>query len=188
LSLAGRAHALRFSLVEEAMRAAIVLSFGFFLATPMAAWAEDQAVAVGPWTIATSSRGDKFDSCTMSRSTSDLDVSFIRDQDGLILLLESSKWRLERGKVYPVTLAAGSWSVEAKASAETKGVTVALNDRSLNERIRTANILEVMGEGATLRVPLDGTTAALSRLESCFAKNSRQSTDTNPFVAPNRKP
>jgi hypothetical protein len=88
----------------------------------------------------------------MSRSTNDLDVSFVRDQDGLIPLLESSKWRLERGKVYPVTLAAGSWSVEAK---ETKGVTIALNDRLLNERIRTANILEVMGEGATLRVPLD---------------------------------
>jgi hypothetical protein len=133
-------------------------------------------------------RGDKFDSCTMSRSTNDLDVSFIRDQDGLILLVESSKWHLERGKVYPVTLAAGSWSVEAMASAETKGVTIALNDRPLNERIRTANVLEVMGEGKTLRVPLDGTAAALSRLESCFVKNSRQSSDTNPFVAPNRKP
>jgi hypothetical protein len=46
----------------------------------------------------------------------------------------------------------------------------------------------VMGEGKTLRVPLDGTAAALSRLESCFVKNSRQSSDTNPFVTPNRKP
>src|ERR1700759_2990158 len=104
------------------MRAAIVLSFGFFLATPMAAWAEDQAVAVGPWTIATSSRGDKFDRCTMSRSTTDIDVSFIRDQDGLILFLESSKWRLDRGRAYPVTLVAGPRSVDAKAAAETKGV------------------------------------------------------------------
>ena len=170
------------------MRTTLALSFALLLTTPIVAWAEDQAVAVGPWTIATSSRGDKFDSCTMSRSTNDLDVSFIRDQDGLILLLESSKWRLEKGKIYPVTLAAGSWSVEAKASAETQGVTIALNDRPLNERIRSANILEVMGEGATLRVPLDGTTAALSRLESCFVKNSRQSSYTNPFVAPSRKP
>jgi hypothetical protein len=38
---------------------------------------------LGPWTIASSSRGDKFDSCTMSRSSNDLEVSFIRDQDGL---------------------------------------------------------------------------------------------------------
>jgi len=124
----------------------------------------------------------------MSRSSNDLEVSFIRDQDGLILLLGSAKWRLEKGKLYPVTLVAGFWSVEAKASAETKGITIALNDRPLNERTRTANILEVMGEGKTLRVPLDGSTAALSRLETCFVKNSRQNSDTNPFVAPNRKP
>jgi hypothetical protein len=124
----------------------------------------------------------------MSRSTNNLDVSFIRDQDGLILLLESSKWRLERGQAYPVTVVAGSWSIDAKASAETKGVTIALTNRPLNDRMRTANVLEVRGEGATLRVPLDGSSAALSRLETCFVKNSHQSSDTNPFVAPNRKP
>src|SRR5215813_12327676 len=152
------------------MRTTIALSLALFLTTPVVAWAEDQAIAVGPWTIATSSRGDKFDSCTMSRSTNDLDVSFIRNQDGLFLLLESSKWRLERGKAYPVTLVAGSRSGEAKASAETKDVTIALTDRSLNERIRTANILEVMGEGATLRVPLDGSTAALFLSGIVFCK------------------
>jgi hypothetical protein len=68
---------------------------------------------------------------------------------------------------------AGSRSVEAKALAESKAVTVALVDRSLNERLRTADVLEVRGEGATLRVPLDGSTAALARLEACFDKNSR---------------
>jgi hypothetical protein len=165
-----------------AMRTPTALSFALFLTSSAIAWAEDQAIPVGPWTIATSSRGDKFDSCTMSRSTNDLDVSFIRDQDGLILLLESSKWRLERGKAYPVTLVAGSWSVDAKALAETKGVTIALTN------MRTADVLQVRGEGTTLRVPLDGSTAALARLESCFVKNSRQSSDTNPFVAPNHKP
>jgi hypothetical protein len=174
--------------MEKAMRTSIALSFALLLPMSVAASAEDQAVTLGPWTVATSSRGDKFDSCTMSRSTNDLDVSFVRDHDGLLLLLESSKWRLERGKAYTVTLVAGSRSVEAKASAETKGVTIALTDRPLNERMRTANVLEVMGEGATLRVPLDGSIAALARLETCFEKNSRQSSDTNPFVAPNRKP
>jgi hypothetical protein len=170
------------------MRARIALSLALLLSPAVFASAEDQAITVGPWTIATSSRGEKFDSCGMSRSTNDLDVSFIRNQDGLLLVLESSKWRLERGKAYPVTLIAGSRSVEVKASAETKGVTIALTDRPLNDRMRTANILEVVGEGATLRVPLDGSTAALTRLETCFEKNSRQSSDTNPFVAPNRKP
>src|SRR6516162_718418 len=170
------------------MRTPIAVSLALFCILPVSASAEDQAIAVGPWTIATSSRGDKFDSCTMSRSTNDLDVSFIRDQDGLIPLLESSKWRLERGQAYPVTLVAGSWSVDAKASAETKGVTIALTNRPLNERMRTANILEVRGEGATLRVPLDGSTAALERLDSCFEKNDRAGIESNPFVAPSRRP
>ena len=178
-----------FLMVGKAVRRPrIALSLALFLSTPIVAMAEDQAITVGPWTIATSSRGDKFDSCTMSRSTDDLEVTFIRDADGLLLLLESPKWRLERGKAYPVTLIAGSRSIEVKAAAEPKGVSVPLTDRPLNERMRTANILEVVGEAATLRVPLDGSTAALTRLEACFEKNSRQNSDTNPFVAPNRKP
>jgi hypothetical protein len=53
--------------------------------------------------------------------------------------------------------------------------------------MRTADVLEVRGEGATLRVPLDGSTAALARLETCFDKN-RAGVDTNPFVSPSRKP
>jgi hypothetical protein len=123
----------------------------------------------------------------MSRSTNDLDVSFIRGHDGLLLLLDSSKWKLERGKAYTVILVAGSRSLDAKALAESKGVSIPLADRLLNA-IRSAQILEVRGEGATLRVPLDGSMAALGRLETCFEKNSRQGSETNPFVAPNRKP
>jgi hypothetical protein len=124
----------------------------------------------------------------MSRSTNDLDITFLRTHDGLLLLLDSSKWKLERGKTYDVALLAGSRSVQAKALAETKSVTITLADRALNERMRTANILEVRGEGATLRVPLDGSTAALGRLETCFEKNSRAGVERNPFVAANRKP
>jgi hypothetical protein len=170
------------------MRTPVALSVALLLTTSILAQAQDQTVTVGPWTIATSSKAEKFDSCTMSRSTNDLDVSFIRGHDGLLLLLDSSKWKLERGKAYTVILVAGSRSVDAKALAESKGVTIALADRLLNERIHSAEILEVRGEGATLRVPLDGSMAALGRLETCFEKNSRQGSETNPFVAPNRKP
>ena len=106
----------------------------------------------------------------------------------MLLFLDSSKWKLERGKAYDVMLVAGSRSVQAKAVAEAKSVTIALPDRPLSERVRVANILEVRGEGATLKVPLDGSAAALERLESCFEKNSRAGVETNPFVAPNRKP
>ncbi len=170
------------------MRSPVALSLALFSVTSAIAHAEDQTVSVGPWTIATSSKADKFDSCTMSRSANDLDITFVRAHDGLALLLDSSKWKLERGKVYDVTLVAGSRSVQAKAMAETKSVTIALADRPLSERVRSANLLEVRGEGATLRVPLDGSAAALGRLETCFEKNSRAGIESNPFVASNRKP
>src|ERR1700737_2824672 len=146
---------------ERTMRTPVALSLALFLTTSVLAHAQDQTVTVGPWRIATSSKAEKFDSCTMSRSTSELDVTFVRAQDGLLLLLESAKWKLERGKAYTVILVAGSRSVEAKALAESKGITIALVDRPLNERMRTADVLEVRGEGATLRVPLDGSMAAL---------------------------
>jgi hypothetical protein len=151
-------------------------------------YAEEQTVTVGPWTIATSSTSDKFGSCSMSRSTAELDITFVRAQDGLLLLLDSQKWKLERGKTYTVRLVAGARSIEAKAVAQSKGVTIALVDQAINYELRTANVLEVRGEGATLRVPLDGSTAAFGRLEACYEKNNRLGTDTNPFVAPNRKP
>jgi hypothetical protein len=170
------------------MRAVTALSFTLLVTMPVIAWAEDQTTTVGPWTIATSSKADKFDSCMMSRSTDDLNASFVRTDDGLLLLLNSSKWRLERGKTYSVSLISGSRSVDAEALAETRGVTIALADRPFKEAMRTANVLEVRGEGATLRVPLDGSSEAFRRLESCFADNSRRTSDTNPFVAPIRTP
>jgi hypothetical protein len=105
-------------------------------------YAEQQAVTVGPWTIAVSYKGDRFESCSMNRSTTELGITFIRVPDGLLLVLDSQKWKLERGKAYAVRLVAGSRSVEAKALAEFKAVTVALVDRSLNESLRTADVLE----------------------------------------------
>ena len=182
-------HSVRPPIFEEGtMRTPVALSLAGSSAASALGYAEEQTVMVGPWTIATSYKGDKFDGCSMSRSAAELDITFLQAQDGLLLLLDSQKWKLERGKAYTVRLVAGSRSVEAKALAENKAVTIALVDRALNERLRTADVLEVRGEGATLRVPLDGSTAALGRLEACYEKNGRLGTDTNPFVAPNRKP
>jgi hypothetical protein len=180
------------TLKEETMRTPLALSVAATVATtatPTAmSYAEEQTVTVGPWTIATSYKGDKFDNCSMSRSTPELDVSFVRSQDGLLLRLGSQKWKLDAGKAYAVRLIAGARTVETKALAEPKMVTIALADRPLEIRLRTSDVLEVKGEGATLRVPLDGSTAALARLDACFDKNSRVGSDTNPFVAPSRKP
>ena len=170
------------------MRTPIALSLVVPLATSAAAYAEEQTITVGPWTIGTSYKADKFDNCSMSRSTEGIEITFLRTPDGLLLFLQSQKWKLEPGKAYTIRLVAGSRSVEAKALAESKAVTIALIDRSINERLRTADVLEVRGEGATLRVPLDGSTAALARLDACFDKNSRAGVDTNPFVSPSHRP
>jgi hypothetical protein len=110
----------------------------------------------------------------------------MRAQDGLLVLLDSPKWKLNRGKAYPVRLVAGSRSVDAQALAETKSVTIALEDSRLNSKLRVANSFEVRGEGTTLRVPLDGSSKAFERLETCFTKHD--TSETNPFVASSRKP
>jgi hypothetical protein len=149
---------------------------------------EEQTVTVGPWTIGTSYKADDFDGCAMSRSTEGVDVTFLRTRDSLLLFLQSQKWNLERGKAYTVRLMAGSRSVEAKALAESKTVTIALADRSLNEMLSTADVLEVRGEGATLQVPLEGSTAALARLDACLDRNNRAGIDANPFVSPTNRP
>ncbi len=147
---------------------------------------DNQTVTVGPWSIATNYKTDKFENCKMSCSAGELGVTFLRAQDGLLVLLDSPKWKLNRGKTYPVRLVAGSRSVEAQAQAEAKSVTIALEDAQLNSKLRIASVLEVRGDGATLRVPLDGSAAAFERLETCFGK--RETAETNPFVAPSRKP
>jgi hypothetical protein len=161
-----------------------------FLLLPSSAFAQqsEQSVAIGPWDIVTTSKGGKFDSCSMSQTTADLGITFMRTEDGLLLLLDSPKWKLERGKAYPVRLTAGNQSVEARALAETKGVTIALADKPFNAKLKIASMLEVHGEGATLRVPLAKSALALERLETCFERNMREGPESNPFVAPSRKP
>jgi hypothetical protein len=101
----------------------------------------------------------------------------MRAQDGLLVLLDSTKWKLNRGKAYSVRLVAGSRSVDAQALAETKSVTIALEDSRLNSTLRLASIFEVRGEGTTLRVPLDGSSKAFERLETCFNKHDTSETN-----------
>jgi hypothetical protein len=123
----------------------------------------------------------------MIRSTEGMDITFLRTREGLLLFLQSQKWKLELGRAYTVRLMAGSRSVEAKALAESNAVTIAI-DRSLNDVLNTADVLKVQGEGATLRVPLEGSTAALARLDACLDRNNRAGVDTNPFVSPTNRP
>jgi len=171
------------------MRTSFAFLFMIFLTTSVAAQPQardSDTVTVGAWSITTTYKADKFESCSMSRSSGELGIAFVRAQDGLLVVLNSPKWKLNRGKAYSVHLVAGSRSVDAQALAETKSVTIALEDSRLNAKLRLANVFEVRGEGATLRVPLDGSSAAFQRLEACV--NKREASETNPFVASSRKP
>src|SRR6266513_80110 len=124
------------------MRTSFTALVVIFLATTAEAEPRDnQTVTVGPWAIATNYRTDKLESCTMSRSVGELGITFVRAQDGLVMLLDSPKWKLNRGKANPVRLVAGSRSVDAQALAETKSVTIALEDPRFNSKLRLANVL-----------------------------------------------
>ncbi|HWK68583.1 MAG TPA: hypothetical protein VNS34_26970 [Rhizobiaceae bacterium] len=171
------------------MRAVLALASFSLLIHPALAQqpADGQTVMVGPWSIETTYKGEEFEHCTMSRSTPDFDVVFLRNGDGTVLVLKSPNWRLERGKAYDVRLSAGSQSIDATALAESTSVTIALPDQPFNKRLRMANRLNVHGEGADMTVPLDGSKAGLERLDQCFEKNS-QGAASNPFVAPERRP
>ena len=166
-----------------------VVCLAFLTSSALAQQAqESQSVSVGPWKIATTYKADKFDNCAMSRTFADVEVSFVRTKNGLSLLLDFAKMDARARQSLFLRLAVGSQSVEAKALAETKGVTITLADQAFNEKLRVANLLEVRGEGATIRVPLDKSAAALGRLDLCFEKNGLAGPETNPFVAPTHKP
>ena len=64
-----------------------------------------------------------------------------------------------------------------------QSVTIALADTRLNSKLRSVRSLKVRGEGATLSVPLDSSSAAFERLETCF--NRREASEANPFVGRN---
>lgn len=133
------------------------------------------------------SKNNKFDGCSMMRRANDVGATIIRAADGLTLVLDSEKWKLERGKQYPVELLAGGAKWSARAAADRDSVSIPLTDTAFVETVRKADTLQVKGDGATIVMPLDRSAAALDRLDACFEKNS-VSPESNPFVAPSRRP
>ena len=134
------------------MRALALATFLTLSISSAHAQSVEEKVAVGPWEIATTFRGSTFINCEMRRTSDGLGITFLRAEDGLSLLLDSAKWKLERGKTYNVKLSAGVGSIDGKAQAESKGVAIALPDRPFTARLRSADTLDVRGDGATLRV------------------------------------
>jgi hypothetical protein len=111
----------------------------------------------------------------------------VQSGDDLSLELESPNWKLERGKTYPVKMTLGPQSVNTEVAAEANSVSTELKDKKFTAVLRSASALNVVGAGATIRVPLDKSTVAFDRLEQCVEKNNK-AVETNPFVAPARQP
>jgi hypothetical protein len=149
---------------------------------------ESKAVGIGPWLIEASYKSGKFERCVMSRTTEEgIEARLARDGGGLTLTMTSPRWRLEQGMSYPIELAAGSVTWDAKVVATLNAVRVALTESRFTDGLRIADMLEIRGAGSVIRVPLDKSAAAMERLERCY-DNNRRSTETNPFIAPSRRP
>ena len=147
-----------------------------------------EAVAIGPWQIEATYRSSKFERCVMRRTTEEgIEVRFQRDAKGLEISMDSPRWRLERGKSYPVELIAGSTTFKANMIATRTAVSLPIEDERFLKALRLADGLDVKGAGSTIAVALDKSAAGLERLETCYIKNAA-ATETNPFVAPSRRP
>jgi hypothetical protein len=146
---------------------------------------EEKAVLIGPWKIEASfTKGQILERCVMSRTIDNgIETRFSRDEGGTSLTLTSQRWKLEKGKTYPVEFAAGraTWKADVAASAD--AVRIPLTDMRFNKALRNANGMEVRAAGSTIRIPLDKSSAALARLDSCY-ENNRNAIETNPFVKP----
>ena len=167
----------------------LIIGFLFQSAAVLAQPLRDsQAVGIGPWLIEATYRSGKFERCVMSRTTEEgIEARLTRDGGGLTLTMTSPRWRLEQGRNYPIELAAGSVTWETKVIATINTVRVSLTEPRFTDGLRVADILEIRGAGSVIRVPLDKSAAAMERLERCY-ENNRRSTETNPFIAPSRRP
>ncbi|MEE7492226.1 hypothetical protein [Methylobacterium oryzae] len=126
--------------------AILVLTATTVLAAPAFAQTQDGTVAIGPWKVEAVSKGNKFERCTMTRTTDDgVDVRFTRDGDGLDLTMSSPKWKLGRDRSYPVELAAGSSVLQAEVAATGNAVSLPVKDERFLKSLRLADGLDVKG-------------------------------------------
>lgn len=149
---------------------------------------ESKTEKIGPWEIEATFKGDTFDRCSINRNLrDDIVARFVRTGEGLTLELESPNWKLDRGQNYPVKMTLGTESFDAEVAAEPNSVSMEVKDKNFESGLRRAKALDVVAAAATIRVPLDKSDDAFDRLAACVAKNDK-SVQTNPFVAPARRP
>jgi hypothetical protein len=139
---------------------------------------------LGPWQIETIYKGDKLDHCSINRPLQDDIVArFVRTSDDMTLELESPKWKLERGKNYPVKLSVGTLSLDAEVAAEPRSVSLDFDNKKLENALRNASTLNIVAAGATIRVPLDKSAVAFDALAKCVEEKT-ETVATNIFCAP----
>ena len=155
--------------VLRSSTAAIAASVTLAIASGHAA--EDRrSQDLGPWEIETIYKGDKLDHCSINRSLQDDIVArFVRTTDDMTLELESPKWKLERGKNYPVKISAGSLSLDAEVAAEPQSVSLDFDNKKLESALRNASTLNIVAAGATIGVPLDKSAVAFDALGMAIA-------------------
>jgi hypothetical protein len=70
------------------MRASFAALFVILLTTSAFAQSRvSETVIVGRWAIATTYKAEEFESCTMGRSAGELGITFVRERDGLLVVL-----------------------------------------------------------------------------------------------------
>jgi hypothetical protein len=143
-----------------------------------------QSQDLGPWKIETVHKDDKLERCSINRSLKDDIVArFVRTSGDMRLELESPKWKLERGKTYPVKIAVGSLNFDAEVAAEPQSVSLGLDDEKLESALRDASTLNIVAAGATIRIPLDKSAVAFDALRQCVDEKG-ETVATNIFCAP----
>ncbi len=141
--------------------------------------AESKSENIGPWEIEATFKGDKFDRCSISRTLQDeVEVTFVRNGDGLTFSLESPNWKLDRGKSYPVKMTLGAQSWDTEVAAESNSVSVAVVDKKFDNGLRGANALNIVAAGATIRCRSTRVRWRLTGLSNAWLRITRRSKPT----------
>ena len=161
--------------IQQGARFASLAVAAFAMPALAFAAEETKTDTIGPWEIEATFKGDKFDRCSINRKLARRHRRDLRAHQRRIsrFELDSPNWKLDRGKAYPVKMTLGSLSFDTDVAAEPNSVSMDVKDKKFETGLRSANALNVVAAGATIRVPLDQSTAAFERLEQCVEKNSK---------------
>jgi hypothetical protein len=120
-------------------------------------------------------------------------IGFYRSADRLGIRLGDRGWALTPGASYPVELRVDGGTPRPFTAYVTSGsdpptVDMAIGDpRAAIATLQSARTLSVVAASQTLQFPLNGSRAALEKMEACFERNTQPAAaarSANPFEAP----